>query len=72
MFVNMLVKCALGLSSMCSQKHFFWEITFQMDEGDPHQIRDTRGILTHAGQILVWERPDRKSHNTINRGGVGV
>lgn len=71
MFVSMLVKCALSLSSMCLKKQFCWEITFQMDEGDPHQIRDTRGILTRAGQIFVRKRPDRKSHNTIG-GGVGV
>lgn len=38
MFVNMLEKCALGSSSVCSEKQFCSEITFQMDEGDPHQI----------------------------------
>lgn len=63
MFVNMLEKCALGSSSVCSEKQFCSEITFQTDEGDPHQIRDKRGILTHAGQIAVRKRPDRKSHN---------
>lgn len=46
MFVNMLEKCALGSSSMSSEKQFRLEITFQMDEGDPHQITDTGGILT--------------------------
>lgn len=59
MFVNMLEKCAFGSSSMCSEKQFCSEITFQMDEGDPHQITNMRGILT----LTVLERPDRKSHN---------
>lgn len=63
MFVNMLEKCALGSSSMCSEKQFCSEITFQMDEGDPHQITDTRGILTLPVLLCVKKSPDRKSHN---------
>lgn len=63
MFVNMLEKCALGSSSMCSEKQFCSEITFQMDEGDPHQITDTRGILTLPVLILVRRSADGKSHN---------
>lgn len=63
MFVNMLEKCALGSSSMCSEKQFCSEITFQMDEGDPHQITDTRGILTLPVLILVRRSTDGKSHN---------
>lgn len=63
MFVNMLEKCALGSSSVCSEKQFCLEITFQMDEGDPHQITDTRGILTLPVLIHVRKNPDRKNHN---------
>lgn len=63
MFVNMLEKCALGSSSMCSEKQFCLEITFQMDEGDPHQITDMRDILTLPVLICVRKSSDRKSHN---------
>lgn len=60
MFVNMLEKCALGSSSMCSEKQFCSEITFQMDEGDPHQITNTRGILILAIPMLTRRRPERR------------
>lgn len=63
MFVNMLEKCTLGSSSMCSEERICSEITFQMDEGDPHQIKNRRGILTLAVLMLVTKRPDRKNHN---------
>lgn len=63
MFVNMLEKCALGSSSMCSGKQFCSEITFQMDEGDPHQIIDTRHILTVPVAMRARKSPDRESHN---------
>lgn len=63
MFVNMLEKCALGSSSMYLEKQFCSEITFQMDEGDPHQITNTRGILTLAVLMIVRKRPDGKSHD---------
>lgn len=52
----MLEKCALGSSSVCSEKQFCSEITFQMDEGDPHQITDTRGILTLCRPDLCEEK----------------
>lgn len=60
MFVNMLEKCALGSSSVCSEKQFCSEITFQMDEGDPHQITNTRGILILAVPTLARRRPERR------------
>lgn len=58
MFVNMLEKCGLGSSSVCSEKQFCSEITFQMDEGDPHQITDTRGILTLPRPDLCEEKAE--------------
>lgn len=70
MFVNMLEKCALGSSSMCSEKQFCSEITFQIDEGDPHQITDTRGILTLAVLTRTRKSPDRKEPQLTIKGGV--
>lgn len=68
MFVNMLEKCALGSSSVRSGKQFCSEITFQMDEGDPHQIANTLGILIPpvAGEE---RRPKEKRGTTDNQGG---
>lgn len=72
MFVNMLEKCALGSSSMCSEKQFCSEITFQMDEGDPHQITDTRGILTLPRPDTCEEKPRQKEPQLTIKGGVRV
>lgn len=70
MFVNMLEKCALGSSSERSEKQFCSEITFQMDEGDPHQIANTRGILIPAAPVAGEERrPIEKRSTTDNQGG---
>lgn len=63
MFVNMLEKCALVSSSMCSEKQFCSEITFQMDEGDPHQITDTGNILMLPVLIRARKSPDGRRHN---------
>lgn len=72
MFVNMLEKCALGSSSMCSEKQFCLEITFQMDEGDPHQITDTRDILTLPILIHVKKSTDKMEPQLTIKGGVRV
>lgn len=60
MFVNMLEKCVLGSSSVCSEKQFCSEITFQMDEGDPHQITDMRGVFSRPVLVFLWKSPNRR------------
>lgn len=72
MFVNMLEKCALGSSSECSGKQFCSEITFQMDEGDPHQIANTRGILIPAVPAAGEERRPRAKRGTTDNQGGGL
>lgn len=72
MFVNMLEKCALGSSSERSGKQFCSEITFQMDEGDPHQIANTRGILIPAVPAAGEERRPREKRGTTDNQGGGL
>lgn len=71
MFVNMLENCALGSSGERSGKQFCSEITFQMDEGDPHQIANTLGILIPSAVAGAGEerRPRQKRGTTHNQGG---
>lgn len=73
MFVNMLEKCALGSSSERWEKQFCSEITFQMDEGDPHQITNTRGILIPyppPRPRSEERRPSEERGTTDNQGGA--
>lgn len=67
MEITCLLTCwknVLSAQAACVRgKQFCSEITFQTDEGDPHQITDTRGILALPVLIRVRNSPDRKSHD---------